>query len=37
MTIVVRVKVKVNVMVKFTPEKATKAQRGSRGISLLFL
>jgi hypothetical protein len=26
----------VNVKVKFTPEEATKAQRGSRGIALLF-
>jgi hypothetical protein len=31
------VKVKVKVKVKFTLEQATKAQRGSRGISLLFL
>ena len=30
-------KVKVKVKVKFTLEKATKAQRGSRGRSLLFL
>jgi hypothetical protein len=30
------VKVKVKVKVKFTLEQATKAQRGSRGISLLF-
>jgi hypothetical protein len=27
---------KVNVKVKFTLEQATKAQRGSRGIALLF-
>jgi hypothetical protein len=27
---------KVKVKVKFTPEQATKAQRGSRGIALLF-
>jgi len=27
----------MNVKVKFTPEQATKAQRGSRGIALLFL
>ena len=27
----------VKVRVKFTPEQATKAQRGSRGIALLFL
>jgi hypothetical protein len=32
-----KVKVKVKVKVKFTPEQATKAQRGSRGIALLFL
>jgi hypothetical protein len=30
------VKVKVKVKVKFAPEQATKAQRGSRGIALLF-
>jgi hypothetical protein len=30
-------KAKVKVMVKFTPEEATKAQRGSREIALLFL
>jgi hypothetical protein len=30
-------KVKVKVKVKFTLEQATKAQKGSRGISLLFL
>jgi len=30
-------KVKVNVKVKFNQEKATKAQRGSRCIALLFL
>jgi len=30
-------KVKVKVKVKFTLEQATKAQRGSRGIALLFL
>jgi hypothetical protein len=29
-------KVKVKVKVKFTLEQATKAQRGSRGIALLF-
>jgi hypothetical protein len=29
--------VKVKVKVKFTLEQATKAQRGSRGIALLFL
>jgi len=29
--------IKVNVKVKFTLEQATKAQRGSRGITLLFL
>jgi hypothetical protein len=29
--------VKVKVMVKFTLEQATKAQRGSGGIALLFL
>jgi len=28
---------KVKVKVKVTPEQATKAQRGSRGIALLFL
>jgi hypothetical protein len=33
----VKVKVKVKVWVKFTLEQATKAQRGSRGIDLLFL
>jgi hypothetical protein len=27
----------VKVKVKFSPEQATKAQRGSRGIALLFL
>jgi hypothetical protein len=27
----------VKVKVKFTPEQARKAQRGSRGIALLFL
>jgi hypothetical protein len=27
----------VNVKVKFTPEQATKGQRGSRNIGLLFL
>jgi hypothetical protein len=27
----------INVKVKFTLEQATKAQRGSRGIALLFL
>jgi hypothetical protein len=30
-------KVKIKVKVKFTIEQATKAQRGSRGIALLFL
>jgi hypothetical protein len=30
-------KVKVKVKVKFTLEQATKAQRGSRDIALLFL
>jgi len=30
-------KLKVKVKVMFTLEKATKAQRGSRGIALLFL
>jgi len=30
-------KSKVQVKVKFTLEQATKAQRGSRGIALLFL
>jgi uncharacterized OsmC-like protein len=29
--------IKVKVEVKITPEQATKAQRGSRGIALLFL
>jgi hypothetical protein len=29
--------IKVKVKVKFTPEQATKAQRGSRGIAILFL
>ena len=29
--------VNVKVKVKFSPEQATKAQRGSRGIALLFL
>ena len=33
----VKVKEKVKVKVKFTLEQATKAHRGSRGISLLFL
>jgi hypothetical protein len=33
----VKVKVKVQVKVKFTLEQITKAQRGSRGIALLFL
>jgi hypothetical protein len=32
----VKVKVKVSVKVKFTLEGASKAQRGSRGIALLF-
>jgi hypothetical protein len=31
------VKVKVKVKVKYTLEQATKAQRGNRGIALLFL
>jgi hypothetical protein len=31
------VKVEVKVKVKLTLEKATKTQRGSRGIALLFL
>jgi hypothetical protein len=31
------VKVKVNVKVKFTLKEATNAQRGSRGLALLFL
>jgi hypothetical protein len=31
------VKIKVKVKVKFTLEQTTKAQRGSRGIALLFL
>ena len=30
------IKVKVKVKIKFTLERATKAQRGSRGIALLF-
>jgi len=34
-TIIIIIKVKVKV--KFTPEQATKSQRGSRGIALLFL
>jgi hypothetical protein len=29
--------IRVKVKVRFTPEQATKAQRGSRGIALLFL
>jgi len=33
--IVLKVKVKVKVKVKFTLERATKAQKGSRGIALL--
>jgi hypothetical protein len=32
-----KVKVKVKVKVKFPAEQATKSQRGSRGIALLFL
>jgi hypothetical protein len=32
-----KVKVKVKVKVKFSLERAMKAQRGSRGIALLFL
>jgi hypothetical protein len=32
-----KVKVKVKVKVEFTPEQATKTQRGNRGIVLLFL
>jgi hypothetical protein len=31
------VKIKVKVTVKFTLEQAVKAQRGSRGVALLFL
>jgi hypothetical protein len=30
-------KIKVKVKVKYTPEQATKAQRGSKSIALLFL
>jgi hypothetical protein len=37
MNSVLKVKVKVKVKVKFTLEQATKVQRGSRGIPLLFL
>ena len=33
----IKVNVKVKVKVKSTPEQATKAQRGSRGIAILFL
>jgi hypothetical protein len=33
----VKVKLKVKVKVKFTVEQATKAQRRSRGIAVLFL
>jgi hypothetical protein len=33
----VKVKVKVKVKVNFTLEQASKAQRGSRGIAVLFL
>ena len=33
----IQLKVKVNVKVKVTLEQATKAQRGSAGIALLFL
>jgi hypothetical protein len=33
---IINVKVKVKVKVKVTLEQATKAQRGSRGITLLF-
>jgi hypothetical protein len=33
----IKVKVKVKVTVKFGLEQATKAQKGSRGIDLLFL
>jgi hypothetical protein len=35
--VVTLVKVKVKVKVKFSLEQVTKAQRGSRGIALLFL
>jgi hypothetical protein len=34
--VTVKVKLKVKVKVKFTLEQATKAQRGSTGIALLF-
>ena len=37
MYIYTKVKVKVKVKVKFTLEEVTKAQRGSRGIAVLFL
>jgi hypothetical protein len=33
----VKVKLKIKVKVKFTLEQATKTQRGSRGLGLLFL
>jgi hypothetical protein len=36
-SVLVKVKVKVKVKVQFTPEQATKAQRGSRGVAQLFL
>jgi hypothetical protein len=36
-TVPLHLKVKVKVKVKFTLEQATKAQRGSRGITGLFL
>ena len=35
--VMVKVKVKVRVKVNFSLEQATKTQRGSRGIALLFL
>ena len=34
---IVVVAIEVKIKVKFTPEQATKAQRGSRGIARLFL
>jgi len=34
---IAKAKLKVKVKVKFTLEQVTKAQRGSRGIALLFL
>jgi len=33
----VKVKVKVKVKIKFTLEQATKAQKGNRGIALIFI